>query len=93
MARFTVRVQLHDAEWRHYETLYENMATQGFTDVITTEPDGRVKMPPGEYNYIGDVAKDEVLAKAERAAAGTGKKYSILVTQSAGRTWKNLEKA
>lgn len=93
MARFTVRVELHDAEWRHYETLYENMANQGFSDVITTDQGGKVKMPPGEYNYIGEVAKDEVLAKAERAATGTGKKYSVLVTQSAGRIWKNLEKA
>jgi len=92
MARFTVRVELHDASWEQYEKLYEKMATQGFTDTIPTTGDA-VKMPPAEYNFDGQATKEQVLEKAKSCAAQVVRKYAVLVTESNGRIWYGLEKA
>ena len=92
MDRFTVRVELHDANWEQYTKLHEKMALQGFTDTITTEKVS-VQMPPAEYNYEGALTKEQVLEKAKTAAASVVKKYAVLVTESKGRTWFGLEKA
>lgn len=93
MPRFTVRVELHDADtWAHYDRLYEYMAQQGFTDILVTDQ-GRFKMPPAEYNYEGNATRTEVLAKAKAAASCVVTSYAILVTESAGRTWHGLKKA
>ncbi len=92
MARFTVRIELHDASWEDYQKLYEKMDKQGFTDTISTEK-GAVKMPPGEYNHEGQVSKEQVLEKAKLAASQVVRTYAVLVTESNGRTWYGLEKA
>jgi|688.fasta_scaffold809532_1 hypothetical protein len=92
MARFTVRVELHDATWDHYKKLYTLMAQQGLTDVITTTS-GSVKMPPGEYNMEGSLTKEQVLEKAKTAAAQVVRSYAVLVTESSGRTWHGLSAA
>ncbi len=93
MARFTVRVELHNAESENYTLLYEHMVMQGFSDIITTDKGTKFEMPPGEYNFVGNLTKEQILAKAEFAAGETECEYSILVTQSGGRTWANLDKA
>ena len=91
MASFTIRVELRDANWEQYKKLYERMAAEGFTDVIRDTNNAKsYKMPPGEYNYIGNLTRATVLEKAERAASGVVKDYALLVTESAGRTWANL---
>lgn len=92
MARFTVRVELHDASLEQYEKLYEKMAAYGFTDIIPTT-DTPVKMPPAEYNFEGQVTKEQVLEKAKSCAAQVVRKYAVLVTESNGRTWHGLENA
>lgn len=92
MPRFTVRIELHDATWEHYQQLYENLAKMGFTDILMTDK-GRVRMPPAEYNYEADVTKEEVLAKAKSAAARVVQSYAVLVTVSGGRTWHGLDRA
>ncbi len=90
MARFTVRTELHDADWDDYALLHQQMAAQGFTNTIVTDS-GKLKMPPAEYNYDGTATKEQVLAKAKVAANGIVKSYAVLVTESAGRTWYGLE--
>lgn len=93
MPRFTVRVELHDADtWAHYEKLYEYMGREGFTDTLVTEQ-GHVKMPPAEYNYEGSATRAEVLAKAQAAAGRVVTSYAVLVTESTGRAWSGLKKA
>jgi hypothetical protein len=91
MASFTIRVELRDANREQYNKLYERMAAEGFTDIIRETTSGKAyKMPPGEYNYIGNLTRATVLEKAERAASGVVKDYAVLVTESAGRTWNGL---
>lgn len=92
MARFTVRVELHDADWDQYMKLYEKMGKQGFSDVIKTEK-GAVKMPPAEYNYDGTATKEQVLEKAKSAASQVVHSFAVLVTESNGRTWYGLDDA
>ena len=92
MARFTVRVELHDATWDHYKKLYVTMEHQGMTDVIPTTS-GSIKMPPGEYNYEGTATKEQVLEKAKVAASQVVQSYAVLVTESNGRTWHGLSAA
>lgn len=91
MPNFTTRVALSDAEWEDYDKLYEYMATEGFTKTITSDQGITYKLPDAEYNYSGNITRADVLKKARSAAQRTGKRHSVLVTESAGRTWHNLE--
>ena len=40
MANFTVRIELHDAQWNDYEQLHAAMAQKGFSRQITSD-DGK----------------------------------------------------
>ena len=91
MAQFTVRVELHDAQWNDYETLHTAMQQQGFSRLITTD-DGRIyHMPWAEYDGSGSLTSMQVLGLAQQAATRTGKKHAILVTESASRAWIGLQ--
>jgi hypothetical protein len=92
MARFTTRVELHDATREDYLDLHDKMHAQGFTNTIVTDK-GTVLMPPAEYNYEGQVTKEQVLQKARVAASQVVTSYAVLVTESNGRTWYGLEDA
>ncbi len=92
MAKFPVRVELLDAEEADYDTLWDEMKAEGFKRTVKDSDGVKCRLPPAEYSYRGDATRDDVLTKAKAAAAKTGKKHRILVTESAGRTWHNLEK-
>ncbi|WP_146093376.1 DUF2622 domain-containing protein [Xanthomonas pisi] len=91
MPSFTTRVVLNDAEWEEYEELYEYMAAEGFAKTITSGQVVTYKLPDAEYDYRGNLTKENVLKKARSAAQRTGKRHSVLVTESVGRTWDNLD--
>lgn len=86
MIRYTVRIELHDANLEQYTKLDEKMFQQGFTYSITTGK-GPEQTPPVEYNFDGIVTKKQVLQKAKTVAASIVNKYAVLVTNSNGRTW------
>lgn len=91
MASFTTRVELHDAVYTSdYDTLHAAMAAEGFIRTITSDEGTTYNLPTAEYNKVGTYTRDQVLESAKRAAAKTGRKYSILVTESNGRKWYNL---
>jgi hypothetical protein len=85
MIQFTVRIELHDANWEQYTKLNEKMFQHGFTN-STTEKDSEQTLPV-EYNYNGIVTKKQVLQKAKTIAASIVNKYAVLVTKSNGLTW------
>lgn len=91
MARFTVRVELHDATWQQYVELHEHMSAEGFTNQIASDDGARYELPPAEYNFEGNATKEQVLAKARTAAAKVVRAYAVLVTESLGRTWYGLK--
>lgn len=93
MAKFTTRVELHDAKtWADYDKLHAAMEKEGFTRTIKFG-DVLYYLPTAEYNRSEELTKEQVLESAKRAANSTGHKFCILVTESNGRTYHNLSKA
>jgi hypothetical protein len=93
MAQFTVRVELHRANQDDYDALHSAMEEEGFTRQIKSSDGTRYQLPTAEYNRSSNKTKQEIRDSAAAAASTTGKKYAILVTQSAGRSWEGLTKA
>lgn len=91
MARYTTRIELHDADGEDYDQLHAEMKKEGFSRVIKADADGTwYHLPLAEYNLETDLELDAVLASAESAAGRTGCKYEALVTKSEGRRWSGL---
>lgn len=93
MAQFTVRIELHQAQWDDYETLHGAMERQGFSRQITSDTGNCYDMPWAEYNGTAALTSMQVLDAAQVAANSTGKKNAILVTEAASRAWRGLRKA
>lgn len=93
MPRFTTRVELHNGDADDYETLHGAMERQGFSRTISNGDGVSYQLPTAEYNFDGNETKGSILDKAKKAADSTGLEHSILVTESAGRTWSGLDNA
>jgi hypothetical protein len=93
MTRYTTRVELHAAGNDDYETLHSAMEKQGFSRFVKNEDGKSYHLPTAEYNFDGSATRSEVLEKAKTAAEKTRRKFEILVTESNGRSWHNLEPA
>lgn len=93
MADFTVRVELHGAAWEDYDTLRVEMEAKGFSAVVQGSGGMPYELPAGDYAVSGDLTRQQVLARARRAADRSGCSYAVLVTESAGRAWWGLEPA
>jgi len=92
MSLFTVRIELHDAQWADYEGLHSAMQRQGFSRQITADDGRQYQMPWAEYNAAAALTSMQVLNIAQVAANGTGKKNAILVTEAKSRAWAGLQK-
>lgn len=92
MADFTIRIVLNDATWDEYEELYQHLAAVGIADEVSSDSGTTYRMPPAEYNFRGNATRAQVLELAIAAAAKVVRKYSVLVTESKGRTWHGLDK-
>jgi len=94
MARYTVRVELHNHRPDDYDKLHEKMIASGFTKTITLDDSGvTYKLPDAEYNYDSEETKQEVAEKAHDIAQKVRPNPSVLVTKSAGRYVIGLEEA
>lgn len=95
MANFTTRVELHAAnEKTDYDKLHEEMKKEGFGRTVSKDSKNYYQLPTAEYSKVGDFKILDVLESAKIAAAKTGKKFSVLVTQSEiPREWFNLPAA
>lgn len=90
MSSFTIRVELHNAQAQHYTELEKDLAKQGITDVIVADDGSCYKLPPAEYNYIGQGSIDDVLNATRASAARTGKANAVFVTEAVRRKWQGL---
>ena len=93
MAAFTIRVELHEADYDDYETLHAAMEAKGFSRFITSGKGVTYHLPTAEYDYTGAKTRSEVLVLAKRAASETNRKYAVLITESSGRMWVGLQQA
>ena len=92
MAKFTTRVELLDATPNDYEILHEQMENFNFKRTITSDDGIEYYLPPAEYNREGAYTLDQTLDAAKNAATATKRQYRILVTESNGRAWHNLQR-
>src|SRR5262249_54050845 len=82
MANFTVRIDLHHAEWSDYEQLHTAMEARRFSRRITSDDGRTYEMPWAEYNGSGNLTSAQVRDIARAAADSTGKQNSVLVTEA-----------
>ena len=72
------------------------MAKEGFSRTIQLQGESTIyQLPTAEYNYTKTNTPESttvaILELAKKAAAKTGKKFSVLVTKADGRReWHNL---
>ena len=90
MAQFTVRVELHQAQWDDYENLHSAMEQRGFSRLITADDGITYQLPLAEYNTTGNLTSSQVRDAARAAANTTGKQNAVLVTQAISRSWIGL---
>lgn len=81
MAHFITRVELHDASVSDYEKLHAEMEARGFSRNVKGEDGIIYQLPTAEYVYICSEKVEKVRNKAARAAASTGKTYSVVANQ------------
>ncbi|HEY6419992.1 MAG TPA: type V toxin-antitoxin system endoribonuclease antitoxin GhoS [Candidatus Binataceae bacterium] len=93
MAQFTVRVELHEAQWTDYNTLHAAMERLGFSRLIKGDDGHTYQLPWAEYDGAANLSSLQVLALAQTAANTTGKKNSVLVTEAKYRAWSGLSLA
>lgn len=91
MASFTIRVELHDADWGDYTKLHGEMTKRGFSQTVCSDGGKVYELPPAEYNLIGELTRSQVLDRAKAAASAVKQKFGVIVTESAGRTWFGLQ--
>jgi hypothetical protein len=91
MRSFNTRVVLYDATVAEYLVLYAEMAKRKFTDQIVGD-DGKVStLPPGEYTSYGDLTHLQVRDLASAAAAATGRRFAVRVSEVVVTSWVGLE--
>jgi hypothetical protein len=90
MANFTVRVELHKAEWADYDQLHAAMEQKGFSRQITSDEGRAYQMPWAEYNGTGNLTSAQVRDIAREAADSIGKQNAVFVTEAVSRAWIGL---
>lgn len=94
MSSFTTRVLLRgNPEESEYDTLHKAMVNKGFSKIIESDEGVQYNLPHAEYNISGDYTRSEVLSLAKDAVRSLPSRTAeILVTESNGRTWSNLQR-
>lgn len=93
MANFTVRIELHSAQWADYDQLHAAMEQSGFSRQIASDDGSTYQMPWAEYNGTGNLTSAQVRDIARAAADSTGRQNSVFVTEAVSRAWVGLNAA
>jgi hypothetical protein len=91
---FLVRLELRDrlpAAEADQRVLDAAMTAEGFACWMTGSSGSAYLLPAGEYHIAGDYTRQDVLEKARRAAAATGRKCAAFVTEGIGFLWFGLD--
>ena len=92
MSKFTVRVELHNAESSHYEDLHDKMERNNFSREITGSSGTEYHLPEAEYVYSSSTEDEsDVASKVKEIADSIKKRSGVLVTKSAGRAMRGLK--
>jgi hypothetical protein len=90
MAKYLVRVELHNATWDDYDTLHAEMADRGFSREITGENGLNYQLPTAEYVIHSGAGLEDVRALAAEAAKATGRKFGVIVAEYSRSAWVGL---
>lgn len=93
MVRVSLRQGLPSGDEADFLHLSLAMEAEGFSHLIKGSSGAAFQLPPGEYYIAGEIARDEVLARAKKCAAGITRRYAVLVTQGEAFMWCGLKKA
>lgn len=94
MAKFTVRVELRDSKDADYDELHEKMKSKGFSRTVRTGSGNVLVLPSAEYSYESNTKDKAAVGKlAESIAEKIRENPKIMVTESGGRWFSNLDKA
>ncbi|GAA5100874.1 hypothetical protein GCM10023210_39820 [Chryseobacterium ginsengisoli] len=95
MAKFIIRVELHNANYQDYETLHDSMYKEGFSKTIQDELTKEwFNLPTAEYYYENALIDDYniIIDKVKIAANKTNKIFGIVVTKAIVVRWEGLDK-
>ena len=93
MVHISLRPGLRCSEEADFLQLSMAMEAEGFSHLITGSSRTSFQLPPGQYFIAGEHTRADVLAKARRCAATTGRHCSIVITQGEAFLWCGLKKA
>ncbi|QLP58464.1 DUF2622 domain-containing protein [Klebsiella quasipneumoniae] len=94
MAKFTVRVELHDSEDADYDALHKKMEAEDFSREITSSSGNTYDLPSAEYIYESETKTTEDVGRlAKQIASKIKARPRILVTKSDGRWVSGLDGA
>lgn len=92
MPRYTVRIELPNADYDDYQNLHDRMSNNGFHKYIKSSDGVWYNLPDAEYNYDGNLDLEGVFQSAINIAKSVRVNAKVLVTESVGRRWYNLDK-
>lgn len=88
MSNFSVRVELHNADWAAYERLHVAMQTRGFNRFIIGDDGRRHRLPTAEYDLPASTLQLQEVTTLVHAIASTIRPSPmVLVTQASARGW------
>jgi hypothetical protein len=91
MSDYLVRVELHGANYAHYEQLHKAMAVKGFSRSIRGGDGKAYALPTAEYVISTTSDGPTVRSEADAAAASTGLSRAVLVAVFAQAWWSGLK--
>ena len=93
MSNFIVRFELEPGTNNNYTILKRLLTPAGFTKIIKADNQTPYILPQGMYLASTERDKNHVLEVAIKVTKRLGIKYKILVTESNGSAWINLDPA
>lgn len=77
MARYSARIELHDASESDYDRLHKAMWKAGFRRVVMSDDRKLYQLPTGSYIIETAETAEVAYLKAKRAAAGVQSQFDI----------------
>ncbi len=92
MSDYLTRVEFHDAKSPddNISKLHSAMAREGFSRTITDDKSIVYELPVSEYYKRTSENIEEVIERAKKAAATTGKKFGVIVGDCTNLKWSGL---
>lgn len=93
MARYTVRIELREADTTDYEKLSKKLKLRGFTRHIAAKNGDKHVLPSAEYSFSSKYKSTrDVRDLAYQIAKTVNPDPAVLATKTSARAWRGLHK-